>query len=330
MSRRPQHSAPPDKKGQARLSDPSLPRRGGSPAASDSGASPPAGHGSPPRSTSPPPARGSRSGYKRPVQSPDAETVMLPSYKKADADAADQPVPAAAADSPVLTEEEPDPSTRVLLIPRGKHGPARVSESSSRRKWVSRAVLAAILCVQAALSLRMHNTAFEDEALYLYSGHLEIAHWLHGAALQGNYATYFSGAPVLYPVLGAAADNVGGLAAARAVSLLAMLATTGLLYSLTRRLFNERVGLCAAAIFRSPNPPSTSATWPPMMPRRSACSRWAPGSWCAPRRSAGRCTCWPPRSWRSRWPASTPRCFSCPRSWRSPPWPRGRTGAAWR
>ncbi len=134
-------------------------------------------------------------------------------------------------------------------MPRGKHGPARVSESSSRRKWVSRAVLAAILLVQAALSLRMRNTAFEDEALYLYSGHLEIAHWLHGAALQGNYATYFSGAPVLYPVLGALADGVGGLAAARAVSLLAMLATTGLLYSLTRRLFNERVGLCAAVIF---------------------------------------------------------------------------------
>jgi Dolichyl-phosphate-mannose-protein mannosyltransferase len=173
---------------------------------------------------------------------------MLPSYRKAGTDAADQPGPAPA-EAPVLTEEEPAPSTRVLVMPRGKHGPARVSESSSRRKWVSRAVLAAILLVQAALSLRMRNTAFEDEALYLYSGHLEIAHWLHGAALQGNYATYFSGAPVLYPVLGAVADSVGGLAAARAVSLLAMLATTGLLYSLTRRLFNERVVLCAAVIF---------------------------------------------------------------------------------
>ncbi len=110
-------------------------------------------------------------------------------------------------------------------------------------------MLAAILCVQAALSLRLHNTAFEDEALYLYSGHLEIAHWLHGTALQGNYPSYFSGAPALYPVLGALADSVGGLAAARAVSLIAMLTTTGLLYSLTRKLFNERIGLCAAVIF---------------------------------------------------------------------------------
>ncbi len=114
---------------------------------------------------------------------------------------------------------------------------------------MSRAALLAILCVQAALSLRMHNTAFEDEALYLYSGHMEIAHWLHGTPIQGNYASYFSGAPVLYPVLGAAADSIGGLAAARAVSLFAMLTTTALLYSLTRRLFNERVGLCAAVIF---------------------------------------------------------------------------------
>ena len=141
--------------------------------------------------------------------------------------------------------------TRVLRLPRGKHssGPLKFSTDSRRRTWVSRAVLFAIVCVQAALTLRMHNTAFEDEALYLYTGHLQIAHWLHGAALQGNYASYFSGAPVLYPVLGAAADAAGGLGAARAVSLLAMLATTGLLYSLTRRLFNERVGLCAAVIF---------------------------------------------------------------------------------
>ena len=152
---------------------------------------------------------------------------------------------------PSAPPEHPGESTRVLRLPGGKHGsgPMRFTTSSRRRTWVSRAVLFAIMCVQAALTLRMSNTAFEDEALYLYTGHLEIAHLLHGAALQGNYASYFSGAPVLYPVLGALADDAGGLAAARTVSLIAMLATTGLLYSLTRRLFNERVGLCAAVIF---------------------------------------------------------------------------------
>jgi hypothetical protein len=147
--------------------------------------------------------------------------------------------------------------TNVLLLPvRGRHSarPARLPASSPRRRWLSRAVLLVILAAQAVLTLRMHNTAFEDEALYLYVGHLEIAHWLHGASLQGNYPSYFSGSPVLYPVLGAAADSIGGLAAARAVSLIEMLATTALLYALTRRLFNERVALCGAVIFSVTEP----------------------------------------------------------------------------
>jgi hypothetical protein len=175
---------------------------------------------------------------------------MLPSFRAAPG-AHRQPDPSDPLTRRPVDQEEPDTGTRVLVMPRGRHssGPVRFTESSRRRTWVSRAVLLAVLCVQAALTLRMQNTAFEDEALYLYSGHMEIAHWLHGAALQGNYATYFSGAPVLYPVLGASADSVGGLAAARAVSLVLMLTTTALLYSLTRRLFNERVGLCAAVVF---------------------------------------------------------------------------------
>jgi hypothetical protein len=54
---------------------------------------------------------------------------------------------------------------------------------------------------------------------------------------------------VLYPVAAAAVNQVGGLAAVRALSLIEMLATTTLLYALTRRLFNERIALCAAALF---------------------------------------------------------------------------------
>jgi hypothetical protein len=123
-----------------------------------------------------------------------------------------------------------------------------------RRTWLSRAVLASILLMQMLLTLRMNNSAFEDEALYLYVGHLEIAHWLHGAALQGDYPSYFSGAPVLYPVLGAAADSIGGLVAARAVSLVEMLLATTLVYGMTRRLFNERVALCAGIVFAASEP----------------------------------------------------------------------------
>ena len=118
-----------------------------------------------------------------------------------------------------------------------------------RTTMISRLVLLAILSLQAVLSLRLRNTAFEDESLYLYAGHMELQHLLHGAALQGQYSSYFSGSPVLYPVLAAALDQVGGLALARALSLVEMLATTVLLYSMTRRLFNERIGLCAAALF---------------------------------------------------------------------------------
>jgi 4-amino-4-deoxy-L-arabinose transferase-like glycosyltransferase len=170
------------------------------------------------------------------------ETVMLPKLR---------PVPSDETRPLAATWDDPAPSTQVLILPRGRHGSRKFPSltSDTRQTWLSRAALAAILCVQAALSLRMHNTAFEDEALYLYSGHMELVRWLHGVSQQGNYASYFSGAPVLYPVLGALADAAGGLAAARHVSLLAMLATTALLYSLTRRLFNERVAVCAAALF---------------------------------------------------------------------------------
>ena len=110
------------------------------------------------------------------------------------------------------------------------------------------------MVLQALLTLRMHNSAFEDEALYLYVGHLEIAHLLHGTALQGDYPSYFSGAPVLYPVLGALFDSVGGLTGARALSLVEMLAATGLLYTMSSRLFNERVALCAAVTFAVAEP----------------------------------------------------------------------------
>jgi hypothetical protein len=123
------------------------------------------------------------------------------------------------------------------------------AEASSRRVWVSRLVLLALLVMQTALSLRLQNTAFEDEALYLFAGHAELGHLLHGTRLYGGFESYFSGAPVLYPVLAAAVDSVFGLAGARALSLVCMLGCTSLLYAMTRRLFNERAGLCAAGVF---------------------------------------------------------------------------------
>ncbi len=128
--------------------------------------------------------------------------------------------------------------------------PGRVPRAAARQFLARRWPLLAVLGVQAALSLRLvwSNTAFQDEALYLRAGHLEWAHWLHGAAIPG-FPSYFSGAPVLYPPIGALADSVGGLAAARMLSLCCMLAVTALLWATASRLFGQRAALLATGLF---------------------------------------------------------------------------------
>jgi hypothetical protein len=112
-----------------------------------------------------------------------------------------------------------------------------------------------VLAVQTVLSVRLvrADTAFEDEATYLWAGHLEWAHWLHGRSVP-PFASYFSGAPVVYPPVGALADSLGGLAAARLLSLVFMLAATGLLWGTARRLFGLRAAFFAAALFAVSGP----------------------------------------------------------------------------
>jgi hypothetical protein len=127
-------------------------------------------------------------------------------------------------------------------VPSGRLGRALAS-----RRWPLLAVLAA----QAALSARLvrSNTAFQDEGLYLWSGHLELAHLLHHAPIP-NIASYFSGAPVIYPVIAALADDAGGLTGARLLGLAFILLTTVLLHGMTRRLFSSRAaGFFAAVLF---------------------------------------------------------------------------------
>jgi 4-amino-4-deoxy-L-arabinose transferase-like glycosyltransferase len=111
--------------------------------------------------------------------------------------------------------------------------------------------LLAVLTVQAALSASLvrTRTAFGDEALYLSAGHLEWSHWLHGTQIPA-YQTWFSGAPVIYPPLGAIADSLGGLAAARLLSLVFMLGVTWFAWSTAARLLaDERAAFFAAALF---------------------------------------------------------------------------------
>jgi 4-amino-4-deoxy-L-arabinose transferase-like glycosyltransferase len=110
--------------------------------------------------------------------------------------------------------------------------------------------LVVVLVVQAILSLRLVrvDTAFQDEAEYLWAGHLEWAHLLHGTPLP-QFPSFFSGAPVIYPPLAALADSLGGLAGARILSLVFMLGATVALWFTANRLFGRRAAFFAVALF---------------------------------------------------------------------------------
>jgi Dolichyl-phosphate-mannose-protein mannosyltransferase len=116
--------------------------------------------------------------------------------------------------------------------------------------WTSGWPLVPILILQAALSARLirADTAFQDEALYLWAGHLEWASLLHGGALP-QFPAFFSGAPVIYPPLAALVDGVGGLDGARLLSLAFMLGATALLYATTGRLFGKWAAFFASVLF---------------------------------------------------------------------------------
>ena len=138
------------------------------------------------------------------------------------------------------------PATQVNADTRITSRPRRTARLRVSGNWP----LLAVLAVQAALSLRLvgADTAFQDEALYLWAGHLEWASLLHGTPIP-PFPSFFSGAPVIYPPLAALADSAGGLAAARILSLVFMLSATALLWATARQLFGRRAAFFAAALF---------------------------------------------------------------------------------
>jgi 4-amino-4-deoxy-L-arabinose transferase-like glycosyltransferase len=166
-----------------------------------------------------------------------------------------QPVTAA----PLSAQVTVRPQTSGHPAPPSPSRPA-AKETGSAKPTAGRAVnsapplpalpLIVILTVQAVLSLRLvwSNTAFSDEALYLWAGRLDWSHWLHNTPIP-SFATYFSGAPVLYPPIGAVANSVGGLVGARILSLCFMLGATILLYGVTRRIFDRHTAVFASALF---------------------------------------------------------------------------------
>jgi Dolichyl-phosphate-mannose-protein mannosyltransferase len=151
--------------------------------------------------------------------------------------------------------------------------------------------LLAVLAVQAGLSLRLvwSNTAFEDEALYLWAGHLEWAHWLHGAPIP-DFPSYFSGAPVIYPPLAALADSAGGLGGARILSLCFMLGATVLLWATASGLVGRHAAFFAAGLWAVLGPTQrlgAFATYDAM-----ALFLVALAAWCATRAQGRRGTRW--------------------------------------
>src|SRR5689334_6471500 len=151
------------------------------------------------------------------------------------------------------TTVPPEPGPAVSGRAAASHRSGRTSHRSGRPVRYSLPAtwpLLVVLAVQAALTLRLvwADTAFQDEALYLWAGHLEWANVLHGTPLP-QFSSFFSGSPVIYPPLAALADSVGGLAGARILSLVFMLGTTVALWSSADRLFGRRAAFFAAALF---------------------------------------------------------------------------------
>jgi hypothetical protein len=127
--------------------------------------------------------------------------------------------------------------------------------------------LTGICALQAGLSLSLvwSNTAFGDEAWYLWLGRLALRHWLDGAPWPAQ-EEHISGSVFIYPPLAAIVSFFGGLAAARILSLAFMLASTVLLYLAADRLIGRRGALFAAALWALSEPVlrSAFATFDPM------------------------------------------------------------------
>ena len=135
-----------------------------------------------------------------------------------------------------------------------------------------------VLVVQAVLSLRLvrADTAFQDEALYLWAGHLQWAHWLHGTVIP-PFAYYFAGAPVIYPPLGALADSVGDLAGARMLSLVFIWEPPSWYGALPGGCSAGAAHFLLLLCSRCWDPLCSSVRWPPLPPRQCSWSRWPRG-----------------------------------------------------
>lgn len=108
--------------------------------------------------------------------------------------------------------------------------------------------MAALLVLQCVAMFTLRNTAFQDEALYLYAGTDLWQSWQTGRPPLENYASYFSGTPAFYPVLAGWLNSLGGLELARTFSSVCVLWITYAAYNVGRHLFGRRAGLAGATV----------------------------------------------------------------------------------
>src|SRR5690242_18504604 len=160
------------------------------------------------------------------------------------------------------------PALVVLLALIGSYGAVtvvgghRLRAIAAWRGWPSLAAvrswtwtpLAAVLTLQSVAALSLRNTAFQDEANYLYVGHEYIRMWQGGPAPVEPFDKYVSGVAYFYPVLAGALDLVGGLALVRLFSLACMATATACVYLIAKRLFGDDAGLLGAVAFAIQGP----------------------------------------------------------------------------
>lgn len=173
----------------------------------------------------------------------------------------------------------------ITLPPRSHADPSVVvaePEDGGRRRRALTSPLPWLLAIgvgQVALN-RLGDgvrTAFDDEGLYVFMGHRMRDQLLHGTPVPEFPGSYFSGAPGIYPVLAAVADDLGGLQAVRDLSLVFVLLTTVAVYGLGAALFGRVAGILGAAVFAvcgSVIYQSAWATFDAMMMLLVMCSAW--------------------------------------------------------
>lgn len=125
--------------------------------------------------------------------------------------------------------------------------PAKVQPVA--RPWMRHLPLVLILVTQVALSLRLSDSAFEDEALYIGAGHDYLRQILSGTPVTEPYGGFFSGLPMFYPLLAAVLDSIGGLGLVRMFSLVCMVVATLTIRATAQHLWGRLSGnLTAAAL----------------------------------------------------------------------------------